>query len=224
MSRSLRRTLARIGRWPRLLAAATCLLLALGSALGADRTAASNGADGPSVPVVVAAKALPAGHTLARRDLAVARWPARIVPAGARGDPRRLVGQRLAGALVTREAVTQGRVVGKALADGLDGDTVATPVDLDSDVGMFVRAGDRVDLVATTGSSSDGLERTGETHRASGRSGTLVAQRLLVLAVYRAGDSVPPASALVLATTRDLALRIAGLRAGQSFTIVTEPP
>src|SRR4051812_50031977 len=87
--------LPRIGRWPRLLVAGTCLLLALASAVGGHQAV-----DAPAAtaqPVVVAARPLPAGHLLARADLALARWPTAGRPAGARSDPSTVAGRRLAG-------------------------------------------------------------------------------------------------------------------------------
>src|SRR5579884_793336 len=100
MFSSLRSRLPVLGRWPRLLAAGTCLLLALGSALGTARKPA---AAGPTAPVVVAARDLPAGATLTAKDLNIARWPTRLRPSGARDRLGALVGQRLAGAVTARE-------------------------------------------------------------------------------------------------------------------------
>src|SRR5579862_2422378 len=75
---SLRHRLPRLGRAPRLCLAGACLLLALLSATGAKH----GPAPAPSVAVLVAARDLPAGHTLARSDVAVGRWPPDLRPAG----------------------------------------------------------------------------------------------------------------------------------------------
>ena len=52
----------RVGRWPRLLAAATCLLLAALSALGAAHDRAAARAPARTVPVVVTTHAVAAGR------------------------------------------------------------------------------------------------------------------------------------------------------------------
>src|SRR5579875_2710958 len=138
--------LGRFGRWPRLLLAGACLLLALLSATGAARHSSA----APTARVVVAARDLPAGATLTARDLAVARWPAELRPSGARGDPSALVGRRLAGPVTAREPLTPQRLVGNALTRGLAADLVAAPVVLDDPhAADLVRPGDRVTVLAT---------------------------------------------------------------------------
>src|ERR1700712_584737 len=102
MPRFARPRLPRIGRWPRLCAAGLCAVLAVSSALGARRGAAARAA----TPVVVAVRALPAGHVVAAADVAVGHWPARVRPGTARADPDDVIGRRLAGPVAAREPVT----------------------------------------------------------------------------------------------------------------------
>lgn len=217
---SARRLAARIGRRTRLLAAGTCLLLALGSALGAARTRGP--AHAPTVPVVVAARALPAGHVLAPRDLAVAHWPPGLRPAGAAADPRRLVRARLTGPLAAREAVTRGRLLGRDLTAGLAPGTAAVPVTLDVDVGGLVQAGDRVDLVAVAAGSPD---LPGSVPAADRGRPDVVATDALVLASGPATASDGArVTRLVLAADRAIALRIAGLLSTKTFAAVANHP
>ncbi|HWI43641.1 MAG TPA: SAF domain-containing protein [Nocardioides sp.] len=96
--------------------------------------------------LLVAARDLPAGHTLAADDLAEVAVPPGVVPDGAAGDA---VGRLLAAPLRRGEAVTDVRLVGAALTSA-DPGTVALPVRL-SDAGQaaLLEPGDRIDLLAT---------------------------------------------------------------------------
>lgn len=124
----------------RLLAA----LLAAGATLAAVRVAAPPPA--ATVPMLVAARDLPAGEVLAEEDLRTARVPADVVPQSAADSP---LGQTLAAPLRAGEPVTDVRLVGPGLvaADPL---RTAVPVRL-SDAGQagLLGVGDRVDLLAT---------------------------------------------------------------------------
>lgn len=216
---SLRRASARIGRWPRFAAIGICLLLALGSALGSAR------ARGPQAPptdaVVVAAGALPAGRVLTAGDLRVSHWPPALRPAGTSSDPRRLVGETLAGPLAAREAVTRGRLLGAGLTTGLPTGTVAVAVTLGVDPGELLHAGDRLDLVVVPG---DPLDLPGGRPIAVGPP-TVVATRALVLAVTRVvPGGASPGARVVLAADRPTALRIAGVSAAMTFAAVADHP
>ena len=146
MHRSHRRLLERLGRWPRLAAAGLCLLVALALAVRAPgRRRLMH-----LTRVVIATAHLPAGHVLRAGDLAVARWPAQLRPAGAAAAVDRLVGTRLAGPLGAREPVTPSRLLGADLTAGLAAGVVATTVSLaDPGAADLVHAGDQVDLLAT---------------------------------------------------------------------------
>lgn len=207
--------LPRLGRWPRLVLAGTCLLLALVSALGAKHDAAP---PPQSVPVVVAAHDLAAGHLLTRHDVTVARWPGAIRPPGARGDPAAVAGRRLAGPVRTREALTATRLLGSDLAAGLGAGLVATTVELgDAHASDLVRAGDRVDL----------LEAARPPDIAA--LGPAAPTRVLTLASHVMVLAVLPATAdaeaeLVIATDRGTAVRITRDSPDHVFTAVVAPP
>lgn len=97
------------------------------------------------VPVLVAARDLPAGRVLTADDLRRAGFAAGSVPSGLATHP---VGRTLAAPLRSGEPVTDVRVVGPALTDGYPG-LVAVPVRL-PDAGMagLLAVGDHIDLVA----------------------------------------------------------------------------
>lgn len=206
----------RLGRWPRLLLAGTCLLVALVSALGAK-----HGGTAPPPrwePVVVATRDLPAGHLLTRHDVRVARWPDAIRPPDARGNPAAVVGRRLAGPVRVHDALTATRLLGPDLAAGLGRGLAATTVPLgDAHAGDLVRAGDHVDLleanrppeIADPGPASSARVRT-------------VTTDVVVLAVLPA--TADAAAELVVATDRATAVRITRDSPDHVFTAVVVPP
>jgi Flp pilus assembly protein CpaB len=215
MFSSLRRRLPRIGRLPRLLAAGICLLLAASSALGATRPRPRSAS---VAPVVVAARDLPAGSVLGHADLAVARWPARLRPAGARAGPQTLLGRRLAGPIRAREPVTDARLVGGALTRGLPAHTVAAPLLLDDPhAADVVQAGDRVTVLETPRAADPAA--AAPTVRGAV---TRVAEHVLVLAVLPGADDA--AAEVVLAVDESTAVRITRDRPAQMFTLVVDPP
>jgi Flp pilus assembly protein CpaB len=211
----LRRQLPHIGRWPRLLFAGCCLLLALLSAVS-DEPAA--GPAGRTSPVVVTRRPLPAGHVLTRRDLAVAGWRPGTRPHGAAADPTEFVGRRLAGPIGPGEPVTAVRLMGADLAAALPADLVAAAVTLgDPHAADLIRTGDRVDLLATA-KPLDPL--VGTTRRRT--AVRVLATGRLVLAVLPARASAD--AELVVAVDRETALRITRDSATQLFTAVVVPP
>lgn len=136
----------RLGGWPRRLLAATCLLLAAGSAL-AERARPHAGTP-LTRAVVVAARDLPAGRTLLAADVQIARWAAADVPATTATGTPQVVGRSLGAALGRGEPLTATRLRGPGIAAGLPPGTVAVAVALTSSAaGHFIRAGDRVDLL-----------------------------------------------------------------------------
>lgn len=130
-----RRILAR-----RRLLAATFAAIAVGLGLQTVRPAPL-----PSTAVVVAARDLPAGTTIAADDVRTISLADDAVPAGVDPDP---VGEVLSGPMRAGEPITDRRVLGAPLLDGYP-DRVAMPVRLPDD-GMveLLQIGDRVDLVA----------------------------------------------------------------------------
>ncbi|MEO9138868.1 MAG: Flp pilus assembly protein CpaB [Jatrophihabitans sp.] len=219
--RSVRATLIRVGSGPRYAAAAVCVLLAVVSGIE-DAQSVPRPEQTPTAPVVVTSRAVATGHVLTSRDVRIAHWPRTIRPPGAAIDPRALVGRRLAGPLAVGEPVTPRRLVDPGLADGLDRNTVAVQVDVDTDVRGLVQPGGRVDLIAVprdipSGGASGATGRTTPTART-------VCKRTLVLTVlpHSAAESV--GTQVVLAVDRAQGLLIAGLRTTQLFTFVTADP
>lgn len=216
MVRSLTRRLPHIGRLPRLCAAGICLLLALGSALGAKHAVAA-----PRRAVVVAAHDLPAGHVLVPGDVRIARWPAALVPPGARASPAALGGQRLATPVRAREVVTDGRLLGRGLTAGLRPGTVAAAVPLDDPhAAELVHAGDRVDVL-TSPRPAD----VADARAPANAPVRTLATEVLVLAIFPDGDAANGAGAeIVLAVDRATAVAITRDSAGHVFTVVADPP
>jgi pilus assembly protein CpaB len=100
--------------------------------------------------VVIAARDLAPGTLLTTADLTVARYPPDLVAGSAAGTPADLLGRVLAAPLRAREPVTDVRLVGAGLTATLPAGEVAAPVRLaDLAIASLVRAGDRVDVLAT---------------------------------------------------------------------------
>jgi Flp pilus assembly protein CpaB len=99
-----------------------------------------------TVPVLVAARDLPAGAAISAADLVTVRFAPGSAPAGLAEHPE---GEVLAAPLRAGEPVTDVRLVGPALTTGRPG-LVAVPLRL-PDPGMvaLLDVGDRIDLVAT---------------------------------------------------------------------------
>jgi pilus assembly protein CpaB len=76
---------------------------------------------GPLVPVLVAARDLPADSRLSARSLRVRRVPSRFVPPDALGSEARLAGARTALAVAAGSYLTAGHFQGAADAGGRDG-------------------------------------------------------------------------------------------------------
>jgi pilus assembly protein CpaB len=210
-----RRYLPQLGRWPRLLLAGCCLLLALASAVKAHPATRPAAHD---LPVVIAASDLAAGHQLTRADLHVVRWPAELRPPGARGDPATVTGRRLAGPIGRGEPITGTRLIGTDLAAGLPRRLVAAAVSLgDGHAIDLVQPGDHVDLLEAD-RPVDPL--AGPTSR----TGAVVdvASHISVLAVLPATESSD--AELVVAVDRPTEVRITRDVATHVFTAVVVPP
>jgi Flp pilus assembly protein CpaB len=172
----------------------------------------------PTVPVTVAATDLAAGTALATGDLAVARLPAGTAPAGAAATPDQLTGAVLASPLRAGEAVTDVRLVGPRLWAQVPAGQVAAPVRLaDLAVATLLRAGDRVDVLATAAAGDAG----------GGPEVQVVAEDALVLTAP-APDGDQPAGdgsgLLVLAVPPDTAHRLAGAAAAATLTVTLGGP
>lgn len=102
----------------------------------------------PEVPVLTAARDLPAGSVLAADDLVEVGYAADTPPSGTLSAGE-VLGEVLAAPLRAGEPVTDVRLVGAGLA-AIDPGLVAVPVRLpDAATVALLEAGDRVDLVAT---------------------------------------------------------------------------
>jgi pilus assembly protein CpaB len=131
----------------RRVAAGALALLALVLAV-----APGSGAGG--VPVVVTATDVAAGATLHTADLAVRRWPAELVPAGALPDPAGADGRVLVGAARAGEPITDTRLAGPAAALGAPHGGAAVPVRLaDAGAAALLVPGSTVDVI-TVGAES----------------------------------------------------------------------
>ena len=138
--RRVRAVRHRLLRRRRLIAA----VLAGAAALAGLRAVAPPPAD--TVDVLVARRDLPAGARLESGDLTRAAFPASVAPANRTDDA---VGRVLAAPIGRGEPVTGVRLVGPALAEAQDGQTVL-PVRLpDAGMAALLRPGDVVDLYAT---------------------------------------------------------------------------
>jgi pilus assembly protein CpaB len=194
------------------LLALTALVLALRPAPPPAAGAAPAG-----VPVVVAGADLPAGTVLSASDLAVARPPADVVPAGTVREPAALVGRVLAGSVRKAEALTDTRLVGRGLTALLAPGQVAAPVRLaDLAVAALVRTGDRVDVLASPPDAA--------------RAET-VASGALVLAAGTPDPDAPPGSGtdpaaglLLVAVDAATAAQLAAAATTSTLTVTLPPP
>lgn len=185
-------------------------LLAVSALVLAVRPDPAPARAGPErVPVVVAARDLPSGTVLGVADVAVARWPAAIRPAGTARAAAELDGRVLAGAVRGGEPLTDVRLVGTGLTDLLPPGLVAAPVRLaDLAVSGLVAAGDRVDVLAAAPEAGQA---------------EVVAAGALVLAAPAAaprdGAADPAAGLLLLAVEPATAARLAAAATTATLTV-----
>ena len=202
-------------RFPLLLArrAVAALLAALALALALRPGPAPASAPAAAgVPVVVAATDLPAGTALTADHLRVVRLPGDAVPDGVAAVPGTLLHRILAGGVRRGEPLSDARLVGAGLTTLLPSGQVAAPVRLaDLAVAALVRAGDRVDVLATV-SGAGAADR--------------VASAALVLAApaQDGGQDHPAAGLLLLAVDTETAARLAAASAGATLTVSLPPP
>ncbi len=196
-------------RWPRSARTVAGLSLVFGISAFAlvqgyvQRVEATRPALGAPVPVVVAVRDLERGSTVDVDALEVREIPREYAPPGALPDPARAEGRVLVSALASGEALTQSRLaaprtgpVAAIVPPGLRAFVVATDVPPEA-----VRAGDRVDVLATFGGGRPHTET--------------VATGLEVLSVLGSGQtdalsgSPSDAPRLVLLVSPDTAERLA---------------
>jgi len=118
-----------------------------------------------TVTVVVAARDLPAGTTLATSDLLTRHVPATLAVDAAASDPQQVLGASTAVPLTPGSPLVPG-VLAAAEVRGPPGTVVAAVRLADPALGRLLHAGDRVDVLAATPES---------------RAGTVVASRALIL-------------------------------------------
>lgn len=128
-------------------------LLAGGLAAGA--MAAALGVLAPhaeaGVPVLRAARDLPAGQQLTQADLVPAAVPRALQPVGALSRPAEAVGRLLAGPVRAGEALTDVRLVGESLVAAAAPGLLAVPIRLaDAASVALLHAGDHVDVLAAS--------------------------------------------------------------------------
>ena len=192
-------------------AAALLLVTALVLSLQPDAEPSPAGA-AAAVPVVVAGADLPAGTVLADEQLALARLPPGLVPAGTQPNSDALLGRVLAGAVRAGEPLTDVRLVGPGVTASLRDGQVAAPVRLaDVAVAALVRTGDRVDVLAT---------------EPDAEQAELVAAAALVLAAPLPATAGTDQSAglLLLAVDASTAGRLAAAATTATLTVSLPPP
>ncbi|KGN36515.1 Flp pilus assembly protein CpaB [Knoellia subterranea KCTC 19937] len=129
------------------MAAALCAVAGVAVLVGVVRPPAA-----PTRPVVVAARAVPAGSLIAPSDVRVVRLSESVPLVGALARPDAVVGRQVAGRLEVGEVMTPSRLVPRTVADGLPRGTVAAHVTVaDPGVLDLVSAGRRITLFADTG-------------------------------------------------------------------------
>jgi Flp pilus assembly protein CpaB len=168
------------------------------------------------VAVVVAGRDLAAGTELSAADLAVARLPPEVAPAGSVTDPSDLAGRVLAGSMRAGEPLTDVRLVGAGLTALLEPGQVAAPVRLaDLAVAALVRTGDRVDVLASPPDAD--------------RAETVVAGALVLATGAAASDEPgvgtdPAAGLLLVAVDGATAARLAAAATSSTLTVTLTPP
>ena len=198
-------------------------LLAAGLAAGAVAAGLTALAPAPAdtVAVVVAARDLPGGRSLLPADLTEARLPSQALPDGAVRHPAAAQGRLLAGPVRRGEPLTDVRLLGSPLLEGLGAGLVATPVRIaDAGAVRLLRPGALVDvLAAETGDGVDGF----------GADARVVAPAVRVLTVPAEGDDTGASAGLgggalvVLATRAEVATALAGSAVSARLSITLRP-
>jgi Flp pilus assembly protein CpaB len=205
------RDLVRAAQWHRRLLAAALLAGAMAFALHALAPPAP-----PTVPVVSAARDLPAGTRLGDDDVTVARVTPAAAPDGALPRTDLALGGTLVSAVRRGELLTDVRLVGRAAVGRLGPGLVATPARIaDAESVRLLRPGDVVDVLAA-GAPGDG---------SAGGQARLVASAVRVLTVPRSGSAAFGATLgegalVVLATSDETAARLAGAAVTDRLSVV----
>ena len=117
-------------------------------------------------PVVIATTALDVGAALRADDLRVIEWPASVVPAGAFGSVKELVGRGVIQPITTNEPILPGKLAsveaGAGLPPAIPEGMRALSVRVNEVIGVagYVLPGTRVDVVATVSPTDQRLDTT----------------------------------------------------------------
>lgn len=180
------------------LLAAVAVVLAVTSLLqGHERT----------TPVLVAARDVAPGATLAAEDVRIRELPVGLVPAGAVHEQAAALGRVLAGAARSGEPITDVRLVGVENTRLTTGDpgSAAVPVRLtDPAIADLLRPGSRVDVVS--------LDPRHE-------SGAVLAADAVVITVRPPTQPVDKGRLVVVALPRESATKVAAASLGQPVTV-----
>ncbi len=163
---------------------------------------------GPTVPMVVAARALGPGVELTPSDVRVVHAPPEVVPVKALIEPDDVSGRVLTGAAGEGEPITDVRLVGTASTQlAVGAGAAAVPVRLaDPAIADLLQPGARVDVV---------------TVQARGRDPVVLARDAAVVAVRTAesGRGQAKGSLVLIALPRDSATQVAAISLGQPVTV-----
>jgi pilus assembly protein CpaB len=161
----------------------------------------------PVASVVAATRDLPAGTRLEDGDLRPLDLPVGAVPTGAVLSTGDAAGRVLAGPVRSGEALTDVRLLGSGLLP--EGGGVAAPVRVaEPALPLLLRAGDRVDVLATSLQGEDAARA--------------VVSDVTVLAVPETGDTADGAL-LVVAATPAAAARLAAAAVTSRLSVVVRP-
>lgn len=167
-------------------------------------------------PVVVAARDLAAGSTLATADLRILHVDPGAAAHGTFLEPAPLLGQVLVGDVRSLEQLTDVRLLRAPLVGGAQ--LVMTAVRLaDADAARLLHAGDRVDVLAAAASDAVTADSGMVTVAVT------VASGVRILAVPRPPGSAPgrdQGALVVLATTAREARALAGADASARLSVV----
>jgi pilus assembly protein CpaB len=178
------------------------------------------------VPVLVAARDLPAGHRLTGSDLRVARWAPGSAPDGAQAQASALLGRISAGPLRRGSALTDADLLGPGILAGQPAGLVAVPVRLaDPAAALLAHRGDQVDVLAAT-SFTTVVSRAVVLVEpfVPSESGSSTGSGLLAAGAGGDSGAIDPGGALlVLGVTASDAQRLARAQAAGALSIAVEP-
>jgi Flp pilus assembly protein CpaB len=110
-----------------------------------------------TTPTVVLSRSVEAGRTLDGSDVRVAQVAAGLVPEGALTETGAVLGKRVTSPLPAGMPLVEELLAESGALAGAPAGTVVVPVRLsDASVAKVIHAGDRIDVMASAGSSADG--------------------------------------------------------------------